>query len=77
MKKTRPISKITDKKTNTLEMRSWVKWSNSLIGALKVFWGSGRGSAAEHVLYFKCHRKYYIGSASENTNLVIFCDTCL
>ena len=35
------------------------------------------GSAAEHVLYFKCHRKYYNGSASENTNLNIFCDTCL
>ena len=36
-----------------------------------------RGSAKEHVLYFKCHRKSYNGSASENTDLVIFCDTCL
>ena len=36
-----------------------------------------RGSATEHVLYFKCHRKYYTGSASENTDLDIFCDTCL
>ena len=36
-----------------------------------------RGSAEEHVLYFKCHRKSYNGSASENTDLVIFCDTCL
>ena len=25
-----------------------------------------RGSATEHVLYLKCHRKYYNGSASEN-----------
>ena len=38
---------------------------------------SDRGSAAEHVLHFKCHRKYCNGSASENTDLVIFCDTCL
>ena len=45
--------------------------------ALKFKWLHGRGSAAEHVLYFKCHRKYYNGSASENTDLVIFCDTCL
>lgn len=37
----------------------------------------GRGSAVEHVLYFKCHRKYYNGSATENTDLDIFCDTCL
>ena len=36
-----------------------------------------RGSAIEHVLYFKCHRKYYNGSATENTDLDIFCDTCL
>ena len=36
-----------------------------------------RGSAAENVLYFKCHRKYYNGSASENTDLKMFCDTCL
>ena len=28
-----------------------------------------RGSAIEHVLYFKCHRKYYNGNASENTTL--------
>ena len=34
-----------------------------------------KGSAAEHVLYFKCHRKYCNGSASKNTNSVIFCDT--
>ena len=26
------------------------------------------------VLYLKCHRKYYNESASENTDLVIFCD---
>ena len=38
---------------------------------------TGRESAAEHVLYFKCHRKYYNGSASENTDLNIFCNTCL
>ena len=36
-----------------------------------------RGSAIEHVMYFKCQRKYYNGSATENTDLVIFCDTCL
>ena len=35
-----------------------------------------RGSATDHVLYFKCHRKCYNGSASENTDLNIFCDTC-
>ena len=32
-----------------------------------------RGSTIEHVLHFKCHRKYY----KENTDLDIFCDTCL
>ena len=36
-----------------------------------------RGSAKEHVLYFKCHIKHYNESASENTDLNIFCDTCL
>ena len=36
-----------------------------------------RGNATEHVWYFKCQRKYYNGSASENTDLNIFCDTCL
>ena len=36
-----------------------------------------RGSAIEHVLDFKCHRKYYNGSDTENTDLHIFCDTCL
>ena len=30
----------------------------------------GRGSATEHVLYCKCHRKYYHGSASENICVV-------
>ena len=29
-------------------------------------WKICRGSAAEHVLYFKCHRKYYNVGASEN-----------
>ena len=36
-----------------------------------------RGSAAEHVLYLKCQRKYYNGSASENNDLKILWDTCL
>ena len=49
---------------------------------MEFHWGGSatngaRGSAIEHVLYFKCHRKYYNGSATENTDLVIFCDTCL
>ena len=36
-----------------------------------------RGSAAEHVLFFECHRKYHNGNAPENIDLVIFCDTYL
>ena len=40
----------------------------------KYIHGVSRGSAIEHVL---CHRKYYNGSATENTDLDIFCDTCL
>ena len=28
-----------------------------------------KGSATENVLFFKCHRKYYIGIATDNTNL--------
>ena len=36
-----------------------------------------RESAKENVYFFKCHRKSYNGSASENTDLVVFCDTCL
>ena len=36
-----------------------------------------KGSAIEDVLYFKCQRKYYNGSATENADLDIFCDTCL
>ena len=27
-----------------------------------------RGSVTEHVLHFKCHRKYYNVSATKNTN---------
>ena len=36
-----------------------------------------RGSVAEYVLYFKCHRIYYNESVTEYANLYIFCDTCL
>ena len=35
------------------------------------------GSAIEHVLYFKCHRNFFNGIATQNTDLGIFCDTCL
>ena len=27
---------------------------------------NGRGSATKHILYFKCHRKYYNGSVTKN-----------
>ena len=36
-----------------------------------------KGSAAEYVLYFKCHRIYYNTSIKKYNNLYIFCDTCL
>ena len=36
-----------------------------------------RGSAYKNVLYFKCPRKYHTGSATGNTNLNIFCSSCL
>ena len=48
-----------------------------LEGGGRTFYLNGRGSAIEHVLYFKCHRKYHNGSATENTELDIFCDTYL
>ena len=36
-----------------------------------------RGSVSKHLFYYKGGRKYYNGSAAENTNLKIFVDTCL
>ena len=65
-------------------MTLWVKYVIANKKACKhclktytfIYFLTHRGSAAEHVLYFKCQRKYYSGSASENTVLVIFCDTC-
>ena len=36
-----------------------------------------RGSAIEHVLYFKCHRKCFNRIAKQNTDSDIFCVNCL
>ena len=51
---------------------TWMVYSS-----LSIIATTTRGSAAEHVLYLKCHRKYYNGSASKNTDLAIFYDTWL
>ena len=36
-------------------------------------WFTNKGSAAEHVLYFKCHKKYYNVTAYNRISIIIFC----